>query len=79
VIGVEKCGALSILETGRKGSARGSQFDPVSAARQQLGTDLVFQIPDLAAEGWLGRVQTLLRRHGEASRVCDRNEIAKMS
>jgi len=37
----------------QKGSARGSQFDSMSAARQQLGADLDFQIPDLAAKGRL--------------------------
>jgi len=40
----------------QKGTARRSQFDPVSAARQQLGADLGFQIPDLAAEGRLRRM-----------------------
>jgi hypothetical protein len=43
-----------------------------------LGADLLLQIPNLAAEGWLGRVKTLLRRDAEASGVCDCNKIAKM-
>jgi hypothetical protein len=49
----------------------------MSAAGQQLGANLLFQIQDLAAEGRLGGMQTLLRRHDEASRVCHRDKIAE--
>jgi hypothetical protein len=44
----------SVVEAGYWGSLpRVSQFNAVNATQQKLGPDLVFEIPDLSAEGGL--------------------------
>ena len=62
-----------------KGAACGGQFDAVHAAAHQLDADLVFEIADLAAERRLRRVQPFLGRKRQASRLRDRDEIAKVA
>jgi len=62
-----------------KGSTRRCQFDPASAARQELGTDLVFEISNLPTQRWLRCMQHSLGRHRQVSRVRNRDEVAKMS
>ena len=61
-----------------KGPTRGSQFDAVYATDHQLNADLVFEIPDLAAEGRLRRVQPPLGRECQAALLGDRDEITKV-
>jgi hypothetical protein len=61
-----------------KGPTGGGQFDPVYAAAHQLNADLVFEIADLAAERRLRGMQPFLRRDRQASRLGDRDEIAKV-
>jgi hypothetical protein len=62
-----------------EGSTRRCQFDTASAARQELHAYLVLKVSNLATERRLRRVQFSLCRHGQTSRLGDRNEIAKMS
>src|SRR5258705_2894518 len=61
-----------------KGAAGGGQFDTVHAAAHKLNADLVFEIADLAAQRRLRRVQPFLGRDCQASRLRDRDEIAKV-
>src|SRR5258708_14800930 len=61
-----------------KGAAGGGQFDAVHASIHQRNADLVFEIADLAAERRLRRVQLFLGRDRQASRLRDRDEIAKV-
>ncbi len=61
-----------------KGATGGGQFDAVHAATHQLNADLIFEIPDLATERRLRRVQPFLSCDGEASFLGDRDEIAKV-
>jgi hypothetical protein len=62
----------------KKGPAGRRQFDAAHAASEQRNADLVLEVADLAAEGWLRHMQAALRRKLHASRFCDRDEIAKM-
>jgi hypothetical protein len=62
-----------------KGSTRRCQFDPASAARQELGAHLILKIPNLPTQRWLRRVQHSLGRHRQVSRFRNRDEVAKMS
>ena len=61
-----------------KGSAGVSQLDAARAADKQLYADLIFKIADLAAQRRLRRVQLFLGRDCQASRLRDRDEIAKV-
>jgi hypothetical protein len=61
-----------------KGPAGSGQFDPMHAAAHQLNADLIFKIADLAAQRRLRRVQLFLGRDCQASRLRDRDEIAKV-
>ena len=62
-----------------KGPAGVGQLDAARAADKQLHADLIFEIPDLAAERRLGGMQPPFRRHREAAFLGDRDEIAKMA
>jgi hypothetical protein len=44
----------------------------------QLNADLLFEIPDLPAEGWLGRVQLLLGGNGQTAGIRHGDEVAQM-
>jgi hypothetical protein len=44
----------------------------------RLDADLIFEIPDLATEGRLRRVQAFLGRERQAALLGDRDEIAKV-
>ena len=61
-----------------KGLAGSGQLDAVHAARQQLDADLMFEVADLPAQRGLRGVQPSLSGLGEASRLGDGDEIAKM-
>ncbi len=62
-----------------KGAPGGGQFDAVHAAVQQRNADLVFEIADLAAQRRLRRMQPLLGGDRQASRLRDRDKIAKVA
>src|ERR1700738_1538103 len=55
-----------------------SQFNAVNATRQQLGPDLVFEVPDLSAEGGLRGMEGLGGRRPAAA-VGHRDKIPQMS
>ena len=54
------------------------QFDAVSAAVYQLNADFPFEIADLPAERWLGRVELLLGGNGQAACIGHGDEVAEM-
>lgn len=54
------------------------ELNTASAPRQQLDADLVFQIPDLATERRLRRMEPPFGGECEAALLGDGNEIAKM-
>ena len=55
------------------------QRDPLGRTRHQCAAKLGLQIVHLPAERWLGGMQPLLGRHGQAAFLRDRDEIAKMT
>jgi len=57
-----------------KGPTCCGQRDALGAAGQELRTDLILKIPDLSAQGRLGRVQPFLGCNGEAALLGDRDE-----
>ena len=61
-----------------KGSPESVSSTPRALRVKQLRADLVFEVPDLAAQRRLRRVQPFLGRDREASRLRDRDEIAKV-
>ena len=62
-----------------KCSACRCQFDPANAACQELGTYLIFEIPDLPTQRRLSCVQLSRCRDRHTSRLSDRDKIAKVS
>jgi len=62
-----------------KGASGRCQLDTADAAREQLHADLIFQVPHLAAERRLCRVQAPLGGKGQAAFLCDGDEIAEMA
>jgi hypothetical protein len=54
------------------------QFDATHAAGKERSADFKLEVPHLAAEGGLRRVQAAFRRELHASRLCDGDEVAKM-
>jgi hypothetical protein len=62
-----------------KGSTGRCHFDPASAAREQLSTNIVFKSPDLPAQRRLRRVQLSRCGHRQTSGVDDCDEITEMS
>src|SRR5579862_21245 len=63
----------------KKGLARRRQLDAASAARQQLGADFFFEVPDLPAQRRLCGVQLRLCRNGNTLRLGDRDKITQVS
>ena len=63
----------------KKGATGSRQFRSLRAAIQELNADLVFEIADLAAEGRLGCVKSLFGGERQASRLGNRDEIAKVA
>src|ERR1700757_4497790 len=55
-----------------------SQLNTLSAAIHQLNADFLFEIPDLPAERWLGRIELLFGGDGQAASVSHGGEVAKM-
>jgi len=62
----------------QKSFAGRRQLDTVSAAIHQLNADFEFEIPDLPAERWLGRVELLLGGNGQTACIGHGDEVAKM-
>jgi hypothetical protein len=62
-----------------KGLAASSQFRSLRTAVQELNADLAFEIAYLAAEGRLGGVKSLFGGERQASRLGNRDEIAKVT
>ncbi len=54
------------------------QLNTVSATIHQLNADFLFEIPNLPAERWLGRVKLLLGGNGQTARISNRDEVAEM-
>ena len=61
-----------------KGPPRRGQLDPARTAGQELGPDLVLQIPDLPAERGLRGVQPPRGRIRQAPLLGDGDELAQM-
>jgi hypothetical protein len=61
-----------------KGSAGGSQFRAARTPDQQLNTDLVLKIADLATEGRLRRMQPFLGGKRQAAGLGNGDEVAKV-
>ena len=61
-----------------KGAAGRRQFDAAHAAGEKRGADFLLEVPHLAAEGGLRRMQAAFRRELHAARLGDGDEIAKM-
>ena len=61
-----------------KGFPGRRQLDTVSAAMHQLNADFLFEIADLPAERWLGRVQLLLGGNGQTAGIGHGDEVAQM-
>ena len=61
-----------------KGAAGGRQFDAAHAAGEKRGADFLLEVPHLAAEGGLRRMQAAFRCELHAPRLGDCDEIAKM-
>jgi hypothetical protein len=62
----------------QKGAASRRQFDAAHTADEKRGADFMLEIPHLAAEGWLRRMQAAFRRELHAPRLGDGDEITKM-
>ena len=62
-----------------KGATGGGQFDAVHAAAHQLNANLVFEIANLAAQRRLRRMKPLFGGDRQASRLRDRDKIAKVA
>src|SRR6266568_4428812 len=54
------------------------QLNTVSPTIHQLNADFLFEIPNLPAERWLGRVKLLLGGNGQTARISNRDEVAEM-
>src|SRR5271155_3030267 len=54
------------------------QFDSPDAANEEINADFVLEVTDLPAKRWLRRVELLLGGELHASRLGDRDEIAKV-
>ena len=63
----------------QKGAAGRRQFDAAHAADEKRSADFPLEVPHLAAERGLRRMQAAFRRELHASRLRDGDEIAKMS
>ena len=61
-----------------KGAAGGRQFDAAHAAGEKRGADFLLEVPHLAAEGGLRRMQAAFRCELHAAGLGDCDEIAKM-
>ena len=61
-----------------KDSAGIGELDAAGAPDQQLRADFMFQISDLTAERWLGRMQPPLGGDSQAALLGDGDEIPKM-
>ena len=61
-----------------KDSAGIRELDAARAADQQLRANLIFQVSDLTAERWLGRMQPPLGGDRQAALLGDGDEIPKM-
>jgi hypothetical protein len=64
-----------MVEEGATGSG---QFGTVNTARQQRNANLVFQVADLPAQGWLRRVQPLFGGDRQAALLGDGDEVSKV-
>jgi len=62
----------------QKGFAGRRQLNAVSATNHQLNADFPFEISDLPAERWLGRVELLLGGNSQTSCIGHGGEVAKM-
>src|SRR5690349_19640597 len=54
------------------------QLNTVSATEDQLNADLLFEVPDLPAERWLGSVQLLFGGDGQTAGIGHGDEVAEM-
>ena len=61
-----------------KGFSGRRQLNAVGAAMYQRNADLLFEIPDLPAERWLGSVQLLLGGNGQTAGIGHGDEVAEM-
>ena len=61
-----------------KGFSGRRQLNTVSAAIHQLNADFLFEIPDLPAERWLGRVELLFGGNGQTACISHGDEVAEM-
>ena len=61
-----------------KGFSGRRQLNTVSAAMYQLNADLLFEIPDLPTERWLGRVQLLFGGNRQTAGISHGDEVAEM-
>src|SRR5271156_2412607 len=61
-----------------KDSAGIGELDAARAPDQQLRADLMFQVSDLTAQRWLGRMQPALSGDSQAALLGDGDEIPKV-
>ena len=61
-----------------KGFSGRRQLNTVSTAMYQRNADLLFEIPDLSAERWLGSVQFLFGSNGQTTGIGHGNEVSEM-
>src|SRR5580693_7312314 len=59
-------------------AARRRQFDAAHAAHEKRSADFLLEVPHLAAEGWLRRMQAAFRRELHAPSLSDGDEITKV-
>ena len=62
----------------QKGAAGGRQFDAAHAAGEKRSADFLLEVPHLAAEGGLRRMQAAFRCELHAAGLGDSDEITKM-
>src|ERR1700744_4433781 len=79
--GLDRCFRLREHDAGviEEDPACGGELNTFGSSDKKLSAYFLFEIADLAAEGWLRDVQFLFCRELEAAGVGDGDEVSKMS